>query len=104
MKEGMKIKINYHFIKKMVDNILFNTVSAKIGSTLANVSFSPSAASEKFISVLRYQCTDFIIFNIPMNYGNKCWIFIKTDISVFVFSLSNSNIGRSRNDPLNHIA
>ena len=46
----------------MVGNILIET--AKIDGNFTNI--MPLAASEKFVGVLRYQWTVFIIFNIPL--------------------------------------
>ena len=48
----------------MVSNIFYNNKIAKTYSNFTNITFNicPLAAPKKFMGVLRYQCTVFIVF------------------------------------------
>ena len=51
-----------------------NSKTAKIDSYISKMPVlicCPLAAPEKFMGLLRYHCTIFIVFNIPIHYENK---------------------------------
>ena len=72
----------------MLDNSFYNSKTAKIDSKCTNIPVlicSPLTAPETFVGVLCYQCTVFIIFNIPIQYQNNYYDRIKTEIFNFQF-------------------
>ena len=57
----------------MVFNIFYNSKTAKIDSNsqISVLIYAHLQLQKTFMDILRYQCTVFIVFYIPIHYENK---------------------------------